>query len=116
VTAVVVSLDAARRQRALTPRDAARPQAEIRGDRVAILACSRDALMTPAATRTYGRALLALADSAETGRPLPPLIDPESTARLELLARELDALDRGEKRLSDVLWLLRQLTSEVRRG
>lgn len=36
-------------------------------------------------------------------------------ARLRVLAETLEALDRGEKQASDVVWLARQLTAEVRR-
>ncbi len=117
MAAEVVSLAERRRERSLQPRDRSRVQAEVRGGLVVLLAREQDVAFTPAALRTMVRHLEALATAAEGG----PMVAPEpgeaeSRARLALLARELDALDRGEKRLSDVVWLLRQMTSEVRRG
>jgi hypothetical protein len=115
VSATVVSLAAARRRRALPLRDRLSAQAEVRGSLVIMLERDREVAMTPAAARTFARALAQLADSAESVAPLPEPGEPESAARLALLARELDAFDRGDKRVSDLVWLLRNLTGEVRR-
>jgi hypothetical protein len=72
--------------------------------------------MSPGEARNIGGDLVSLADHAEgRGQRVPDPGEPEARARLALLGRELDALDRGEKRLSDVVWLLRKLTTEVRR-
>jgi hypothetical protein len=56
----------------------------------------------------------ALVEAAEL-RPPPSPGGAEAKARLLLLAESLDALDRGEKRATDVLRLARVITSEVRR-
>jgi hypothetical protein len=101
----LVSLDAARRRRALAPRNRLSAQAEVRGSMVAILARDRDTLCTPAATRTFARALISLADSVDGGNGSPGLTDAE--VQLEALRQMVLALDEGRLRMSDVVAGLR---------
>jgi hypothetical protein len=115
VSGTVVSLAAARRRRATPPRDRLSAQAEVRCGLVIMLERDREVAMTPAAARTFARALTQLADSAESV-PLPP--EPsaaEVLARLALLGDAVQRLDSGRGGVSDVVALARQLTAEVRR-
>lgn len=113
--AEVVSLDAARRLRALPPRDRLQAQAEVRGSLVVLLERDRDVAFTPAACRSFANRLAGLADQAE-GVPGSALGEAELRARLALLGDGVARFDRGDARVSDLMALLRQLTVEVRRG
>lgn len=114
MSAEVVSLAAARRRRGIAERIRSRPQAEVRGGLVVTLACDQDNAHTPTAARAYANRLLALADLAE-GTVTPPLGEAELRARLALLGDAVARLDNGTSRVSDLMALVRQLTSEVRR-
>lgn len=113
MSAEVVSLADARRARSNQPRNPARLQAEIRGRHVVLLARSNDVAFTPSALRSAVRHLTAMADSAESGQEVSKGIAAEDAFRL--LAEAVEALSQGEKRVSDVTWLSRQLAKEVRR-
>ncbi len=113
--AEVVSLAERRRVRSLVPRDRSRPQAEVRGSLVYVLATDRDTCHTPAATRAYAAQLLKLADSAE-GAPACTLSEADLRARLALLGDTVERLDLGVGEVADLMALVRLLTAEVRGG
>lgn len=101
----------------------------VEGEQVVLLADSMRIELSPLQAVEVARDLQELAADATgdfcdrveaalsgTAPPPPTMNGPEARARLRLLAETLDAMDRGDKRASDVVWLARQLTSEVRRG
>lgn len=115
MSAPVISLDVARRRRALPPRDPRSVQAEVRGSLVVLLERDRDTAFTPAACRAFAHRLAGLADFAE-GVPGSTLGEAELRARLALLGDFVARHDReGTGRVSDLMALVRQLTAEVRR-
>lgn len=87
---------------------------QVQGDSVLMVVDGTEVEMSAAQAHELGTDLQELADDARGEEPAP-LCAAELRARLDLIARELEAMDRGDKRATDVLRLARVLTSEVRR-
>jgi hypothetical protein len=88
---------------------------QVQGDSVVMVVDGTEVEMSADQAHELGTDLQELSGDARGAAPAP-LCAAELRARLDLIGRELAAMDRGDKRATDVLRLARELTSEVRGG
>ncbi len=87
----------------------------VESDRVVVLVDRRAELTGPQAL-DVARDLRALAldvGAVDAGQP-PAMSGAEARARLRLIAEVLEGIDRGEKRVSDLVWVCREMAKGVR--